>query len=155
MNIDIIPNGAINRVHVSQNDIGRTLTFELFNGSLAYDVPVGATVKIQGIKPSGFGFSETCSVSGNVVTIDTTEAMTDEHGYIDTELSISYDDVVIGTSNFVLAVEKNPHPDGTVDGTGDNPIIKKSSLQMQLMNGLMNIQKRQRQYKMVASQSLN
>lgn len=117
MNLDIIPNGAIKRVHVSQNDIGRTLTFELFNNSTSYTVPSGATVKIQGTKPSGFGFSETCTVSGNTVTVDTTEEMTDEYGYIDTELSISYSDVVIGTSNFVLAVEKNPHPDTTTDGT--------------------------------------
>ena len=117
MNLDIIPNGAINRVHVSQNDIGRTLTFNLFNDSLAYTVPIGATVKIQGTKPSGFGFSETCSVSGNVVTIDTTEAMTDEHGYIETELVIDDGTDVLGTANFILAIEKNPHPSNTTDGT--------------------------------------
>jgi len=128
MNIDIIPNGAIKRVHVSQNDVGRTLTFELFNNSTSYEVPSGATVKIQGTKPSGLGFSETCTVSGNVATIDTTEAMTDESGNIQTELSISYDDVVIGTSNFVLAVERNPHPSNTTDGTQ----ITAQSLQAQI-----------------------
>lgn len=128
MNLNIIPNGAIKRVHVSQNDVGRTLTFNLFNDSLAYAVPSGATVKIQGTKPSGFGFSETCTVSGNVATIDTTEAMTDESGNIQTELSISYDDVVIGTSNFILAVERNPHPSNTTDGTQ----ITAQSLQVQI-----------------------
>ena len=117
MNLDIIPNGAIKRVHLSQNDIGRTLTFNLFNDSLAYTVPIGATVKIQGTKPSGFGFSETCTVSGNTVTIDTTEAMTDEFGYIEAELQITNSGDVIGTSNFILAIEKNPHPDNTTDGT--------------------------------------
>ncbi len=117
MNINIRPDGAINRVHVSQNDIGRTLTFNLFNDSLAYTVPIGATVKIQGTKPSGFGFSETCTVSGNVVTVDTTEEMTDEFGYIDTELQITDSGDVIGTSNFILAIERNPHPDNTTDGT--------------------------------------
>ena len=128
MNLDIIPNGAIKRVHVSQNDVGRALTFELFNNSTSYTIPSGATVKIQGTKPSGFGFSETCTVSGNTVTVDTTETMTDEFGYIDTELSISYGDVVIGTSNFVLAVEKNPHPSNTTDGTQ----ITAQSLQVQI-----------------------
>lgn len=117
MNINIRPDGAIKRVHVSQNDIGRTLTFNLFNDSLAYTIPVGATVKIQGTKPSGFGFSETCTVSGNVVTVDTTETMTDEFGYIDTELQITNSGDVLGTSNFVLVVEKNPHPSNTTDGT--------------------------------------
>lgn len=117
MNLDIIPNGAIKRVHVSQNDVGRTLTFELFNNSTSYTVPSGAVVKIQGTKPSGFGFSETCTVSGNTVTVDTTEEMTDEFGYIDTELQITYSGNKIGTSNFVLAVERNPHPDTTTDGS--------------------------------------
>lgn len=117
MNIDLIPNGAIKRVHVSQNDVGRTLTFNLFSDSLAYTVPTGATVKIQGTKPSGFGFSEACTVSGNVVTVDTTEEMTDEFGYIDTELQITNSGDVIGTSNFILAIERNPHPDNTTDGT--------------------------------------
>lgn len=117
MNLDLIPNGTIKRVHVSQNDVGRTLTFELFNNSTSYEVPSGATVKIQGTKPSGFGFSETCTVSGNVVTVDTTEEMTDEFGYIDTELQITYSGNTIGTSNFILAVERNPHPDNTTDGT--------------------------------------
>lgn len=117
MNIDLIPNGAIKRVHVSQNDIGRTLTFNLFNNSLAYTIPNGATVKIQGTKPSGFGFSETCSVSGNTATIDTTEAMTDESGNIEAELVIDDGTDVLGTANFILAVEKNPHPSNTTDGT--------------------------------------
>lgn len=128
MNIDIIPNGAIKRVHVSQNDVGRTLTFELFNNSTSYTIPSGATVKIQGTKPSGFGFSETCSVSGNVVTVDTTEAMTDEFGYIETELVIESSGDVLGTSNFILAVEKNPHPSNTTDGTQ----ITAQSLQVQI-----------------------
>ena len=138
MNINLIPNGAIKRVNVSQGDIGRTLTFNLFNDSLAYTIPVGATVKIQGTKPSGFGFSETCTVSGNTVTIDTTEAMTDEFGYIDTELQISSSGNVIGTSNFVLVVEKNPHPANTTDGTQ----ITAQSLQAQidaLVQSVLNI----------------
>lgn len=128
MNLDIIPNGAIKRVHVSQNDVGRTLTFELFNNSTSYTIPSGATVKIQGTKPSGFGFSETCTVSGNVVTVDTTEAMTDEHGYIEAELQITNSGDVIGTANFVLAIEKNPHPSNTTDGTQ----ITAQSLQTQI-----------------------
>lgn len=117
MNIDLIPNGAIKRVHVSQNDVGRTLTFELFNNSTSYTIPSGAVVKIQGTKPSGFGFSEVCTVSGNTVTIETTETMTDEYGYIETELVIESSGDVLGTSNFILAVERNPHPDTTTDGS--------------------------------------
>lgn len=121
MNIDLIPNGAIKRVHVSQNDIGRTLNFELFNNSAHYNIPSGAVIKIQGTKPSGLGFSETCTVSNNIVSVTTTEAMTDESGNITTELSVQYNGNVIGSANFVLAVEKNPHPDYTTDGTA--PVV--------------------------------
>ena len=118
-NVNIVPDGSINRVHVSQGDIGRTLQFNLYDGALAYTPTTGSTIKIQGTKPSGFGFSEACSWSGNVVTVDTTEEMTDEYGYIDTELVITSSDEseALGTANFILAVEKNPHPDNITDGT--------------------------------------
>lgn len=118
-NVNIVPDGNIIRVHVSQGDIGRTLQFNLYDGALAYTPATGSTVKIQGTKPSGFGFSEACTWSGNVVTVDTTDEMTDEFGYIDTELVITSSDEseVLGTANFILAVERNPHPDNITDGT--------------------------------------
>ncbi len=129
-NVNIVPDGSINRVHVSQGDIGRTLQFNLYDGALAYTPTTGSTVKIQGTKPSGFGFSEACTWSGNVVTVDTTDEMTDEYGYIDTELVITSSDEseVLGTANFILAVERNPHPDNITDGTQ----ITAQSLQVQI-----------------------
>lgn len=116
-NVNIVPDGSINRVHVSQGDIGRTLQFNLYDGALAYTPTAGSTIKIQGTKPSGYGFSETCTWSGNVVTVDTTEGMTQEYGYIPCELEITLNDDVLGTSNFILVVEKNPHPSNVTDGT--------------------------------------
>ncbi len=117
--INIIPDDSMQRVHVSQGDIGRTLQFVLYEGSTSYTIPTGATVKIQGTKPSGLGFSETCTWSGSTVTIDTTEAMTQEFGGIPTELQITDGTDVLGTTNFLLIVERNPHPDNTTDGTQD------------------------------------
>lgn len=118
-NINIIPNNAITRVHVSQGDIGRTIYFNLYEGSLAYTPTSGDIITCVGTKPSGLGFTVNCTWSGNVVTCVTTEAMTDESGSIDVELVITSSDesIVLGTSNFVLVVEKNPHPDNTTDGT--------------------------------------
>lgn len=117
--INIIPDDSWQRIHVSQGDIGRTLQFVLYEGSTSYTIPTGATVKIQGTKPSGLGFSETCTWSGSTVTIDTTEAMTQEFGGIPTELQITDGTDVLGTTNFLLIVERNPHPDNTTDGTQD------------------------------------
>ena len=119
MNINIVPDNSINRVHLSQGDIGRTLQFNLYDGALAYTPTAGSTIKIQGTKPSGYGFSVECTWSGSTVTATTTEGMTDEEGQILTELKITSEDetVVLGTSNFLLCVEKNPHLDSVTDAS--------------------------------------
>lgn len=117
--VNMIPNGTLPRYNVSQYDVGRELAFILSDGSGAYSIPSGATIKIQGTKPSGMGFSVTGTYSGNTVTIVTTAEMTDENGNIECELSVSSGSVLLGTTNIVLAVEKSPHPDGTIDGQAE------------------------------------
>lgn len=123
-NIDIIPDSTVNRIYLSQGDIGRTLIFYLFENALSWSVPASSTIKCQGTKPSGFGFSVSCTYSGNTVTCVTTEEMTDEFGQIEAELVITSSDEsqVFGTSNFILDIEKNPHPVSTEDGGADTAI---------------------------------
>ena len=123
-NIDIVPDESITRIHLSQGDIGRTLIFYLFENALSWSVPASSTIKCQGTKPSGFGFSVSCTYSGNAVTCVTTEEMTDEYGQIEAELVITSSDEsqVFGTSNFILDIEKNPHPASTEDGNIETAI---------------------------------
>lgn len=123
-NIDIIPDSTVNRIHLSQGDVGRTLIFYLFENALSWSVPASSTIKCQGTKPSGFGFSVSCTYSGNTVTCVTTDEMTDEYGQIEAELVITSSDEsqVFGTSNFILDIEKNPHPDNTTDGNAETAI---------------------------------
>lgn len=123
-NIDIVPDETITRVHLSQGDIGRTLIFYLFENALSWSVPASSTIKCQGTKPSGFGFSVSCTYSGNAVTCVTTEEMTDEFGQIEAELVITSSDEsqIFGTSNFILDIEKNPHPASTEDGNVETAI---------------------------------
>lgn len=123
-NIDIVPDETITRVHLSQGDIGRTLIFYLFENALSWSVPASSTIKCQGTKPSGFGFSVSCTYSGNTVTCVTTDEMTDEYGQIEAELVITSSDEsqVFGTSNFILDIEKNPHPASTEDGNIETAI---------------------------------
>lgn len=123
-NIDIVPDSTVNRIHLSQGDVGRTLIFYLFENALSWSVPASSTIKCQGTKPSGFGFSVSCTYSGNTVTCVTTEEMTDEFGQIEAELLITSSDEsqVFGTSNFVLDIEKNPHPASTEDGNIETAI---------------------------------
>lgn len=123
-NVDIIPGRTVNRIHLSQGDIGRTIIFYLFENALSWSVPSGSTVKCHGTKPSGFGFTVNCTYTGNTITCVTTEEMTDEFGQIEAELLITSSDEsqIFGTSNFVLDIEKNPHPDNTTDGGADTAI---------------------------------
>lgn len=105
------------RVNISQGDTGRTLAFSLYDGLSPFTPPTGSTVTIVGRKPSKLGFSETCTVSGNVATVATTLAMTQEAGKFPAELKIEAGGQSIGTANFTMYVEPSPHPDGTTDGT--------------------------------------
>lgn len=121
VNLDLIPKFAVfGNLYFSQYDVGREATINLLNGAEAYTIPVGATVKIQATKPSGLGFNESCTFSGNVVTVVSTETMTDEAGRIPCELRIEYNGDVLGTANFIFNVERSPHPEGTTDGTAES-----------------------------------
>lgn len=120
-NINLIPQYTyLGNLYFSQNDVGREATINLMDGSVAYTIPTGATVKIQATKPSGLGFSVTCTYSGNVVTVVSTATMTDEAGRFPCELQVTNSGVVLGSANFMFNVERSPHPDGTTDGTADS-----------------------------------
>ena len=120
-NVDITPGGTTPIIHVSQNDVGRTITLNIKDGSGWYDL-TGCTVKLEGIKPSGLGYTVTGTVSGHTVTIVTTKQMTDEAGNIASELKVTKTGVAIGTANIILAVEPDPHPEHTTDGSIDELI---------------------------------
>lgn len=112
LNISIVPEGYPQTIRFSQDDIGREFQINVTD----FTIPNGATVKIQATKPSGLGFSVAGTVSGNSVTFTTTETMTNESGRFPAELVITSGAVVIGTANFNIYSEQNPHPDGTTDG---------------------------------------
>lgn len=119
-------------VRVSQYDVGRPLVFRVMDGMSMATLPQYWSAKVEGTKPSGLGFSETCTISGSTVTVSTTEAMTQEAGQIHAEISLTYTGVVIGTANFILAVEKTPHAEGTTDGTQETMANLETRLQGQI-----------------------
>ncbi len=120
-NIDITPGGITPVLHVSQNDVGREITVNVKDGTGYFELD-NYTVTVEGTKPSGLGYSVECTTSGHRVTIITTKGMTDEHGSIASELKITAGDTVIGSANFILAVERDPHPEGTTDGSAESLI---------------------------------
>ena len=114
--IDITPGGTTPTIYVSQDDVGRTITVAVTDGTDWYDL-TDKTVKLQGTKPSGLGYSVNGTVNGHQVTFTTTKAMTDEYGKIASEIVVTSGQTVIGSCNCILSVEKNPHPDWTPDGS--------------------------------------
>ena len=102
-------------IGISQYDAGVPLQFNVYDGAVAASFPVGTTAKIQGVRPSGVGFNIDCTLTDNVVTVDTVTDMTGEAGKFPAEIRFEYSGVDVGTVNFILLIEKAPHPDGTVD----------------------------------------
>lgn len=129
--LNIVPDDSLKRIHLSQGDLGRTLIFKLFDGSASYSPPAGATVKIVGTKPSGVGYSVNGTFSGNTVTIVTTSAMADEYGAVMSELVVTNqsETEIFKSANFLLMIEKDPHPAGTVDG--ESSVVVPTLLQLQ------------------------
>lgn len=132
VNLQIIPNGVLPRVNVSQFDVGRQIQFKLYDGASAHTIPTGTQVRVDGIKPDNHGFSYDATWSGNTVTVTTTEQMTVFNGDIPCELRLIKDNVNIGTLNFILAVEKSPIDGDTDISDTDIPaIIELATEQMQ------------------------
>jgi glycerophosphoryl diester phosphodiesterase len=87
-----------------------------------YDIPTGATVTCVATKPSGMGFTVSGTVSGNSVTFTSTAEMTDEWGRFPAEIRIASGNTLLGTANFLMIGEKDPHPASTIDGTQEELI---------------------------------
>lgn len=128
--VNLIPDtGTPAVVRVSQYDVGRPLLFKVLDGTTATAMPSGTTATIEGTKPSGLGFSVTGTLSLDTVTVDTNIDMTQESGMIAAEIRFTHGTTDIGTANFILAVEKTPHAEGTTDGTQETMANLETRLQ--------------------------
>ena len=130
--INLVPNLSTPAVvSVSQYDVGRPLVFKVYDGTSPADL-TGVTAVIEGTKRSGLGFSESGTVTDNTVTLNTTLAMTQEDGSIPAEIRFSKTGEDVGTANFILAVEKTPHAEGTTDGTQETMENLETRLQAEI-----------------------
>ena len=106
--LNLIPGGVIPVVNCSQYDVGRVLTFDIYDGNNAASLAAGTTVKVEGTKPSRHAFSygsPTATISGNVVTISTADQMTAEAGTVECKIVLTNGSQVIGTAMFLLECE--------------------------------------------------
>ncbi len=120
-------------VKVSQYDVGRPITFNILDGASAASISSSMTVTVVGTKPSGLGFSQSAVIASlSTVTINTTLAMTQECGMIQAEIRFTQSGENVGTANFILAVEKTPHAEGTTDGTQETMADLETRLQAEI-----------------------
>lgn len=123
--LNLIPGGVKPIVKASQYDKeSRTLLIALFAGPVAFPVPDGAEVLIQGTKKDETGFQYECTAAGNVVTATIEQQMTVFPGDVEIELQILYSGQTLGTGNFILQVEEAALKDDTIISETDIPIIQ-------------------------------
>lgn len=106
IDINLVPGISAPVANVSQYDVGRQITFNLYNGTEAYTPTAGAVIVCNGTKSNGTGFASSTTWSGNVVTVTTDAQMTDFAGISRCELVITVGSVRVGTANFLMKVEQ-------------------------------------------------
>lgn len=127
--LNLIPGSVLPVVNVSQYDAHRQFALQVYEGASTYDL-TGKTVEIRGTKPDGNGFAYDAqdgvvSVSGNTVTISTTQQMTAVGGQTMAELRIKSGTTILGTINFILDVEHSALSDDTPISETEIPAIER------------------------------
>ena len=112
--LNLIPSGVNPTCHCSQYDEGRVIRIELFDGLTPYTLQSGDTVTLNVRKPDNtiVTASVTATQGNKYVDLVTTEQICACVGYNLCDLTITNGSVVIGTLNFIMAVERDVLADG-------------------------------------------
>lgn len=115
-------------IYLSQYDNQtQALRFLLYKDDTAFQIPSGAAVLINGLKPDNTGFSYAATAtSGNSATFSVTQQMTAVAGDVECELRVRTESQIIGTLNFILRVEPAPLHDDSVLSETDIPLIEQA-----------------------------
>lgn len=126
--INVIPSGVRPVIYLSQYDNQtQALRFLLYKDDTAFQIPSGAAVLINGLKPDNTGFSYAATAtSGNSATFSVTQQMTAVAGDVECELRVRTESQIIGTLNFILRVEPAPLHDDSVLSETDIPLIEQA-----------------------------
>lgn len=128
VNLNVVPVGVRPVVHCSQYDNNlQAIKFTLYKNNVAFAIPSGAAVLINGYKPDNTGFSYAATaISGNTATFTVTQQMTAIAGDVLCELRVRTENQIIGTLNFILRVEPAPLTDDTIISETDIPLIEQA-----------------------------
>ena len=118
ISLNIIPYGEMPVFHVSQFDVGRPIIIDLYNGDDAYTPAAGVTFELHCRKvDDNIVTLDTYEVDQNTITFASTEQLCACSGDNLCEVSILLDDLVMGTLNFILHVERDPLAGGCTSET--------------------------------------
>lgn len=112
--LNLIPSGVNPTCHCSQYDEGRIIRIDLFDGLTPYALQSGDAVTLNVRKPDNtiITTSVTVTAGNNYVEISTTEQMCAVVGFNLCDLTITNGAKVIGTLNFIMAIERDVLADG-------------------------------------------
>lgn len=118
ISLNIIPDGEMPVFHVSQFDVGRPIIIDLYNGDDAYTPAAGVTFELHCRKvDDNIVTLDTYEVDGNTITFASTEQLCACSGDNLCEVAIMLDDLLMGTLNFILHVERDPIAGGLTSET--------------------------------------
>ena len=126
--LNLIPSSAPVVVHVDQYDHGTgRLVASLYNGETPYS-PSSASVYVQGTKPDGkfFVSSTGVALSGNVVTADLTEVMTQVSGRTRIQFVVTEQSGRTGTFVFFLEVQASALPNDSELSQSDFSMVEEA-----------------------------
>ena len=100
-------------INVSQNDdLGRTLVFNLFSSTGTWTAPDSATATLEGGKPDGKFFSFNCTYSKGTVTAIIQQQMTAVAGKVVCKVKVQSGSKVIESAPIYMMVDAAGIPDG-------------------------------------------
>ena len=108
------------------SDVGKTLTFELYEADMPYEIPTDAVVTVRGTKSDKTGYEYECTFSGNQVYCNVEQQMTVFACKYDADLRITKDSNIIGTANFKIDVTESALADDTVISETELPLLEKA-----------------------------
>ena len=117
--LNLIPNGASPVAHASQYDEGRSIRFDLFEGAAVYTLDGTEVLECDIKKPDGNIVTvAVTNTSDSYIEVETTLQMCACAGNSFGEIKITKGAKVIGTLNFILAVERSPLEGGIESDSG-------------------------------------
>lgn len=117
--LNLIPNGTNPVAHASQYDEGRSFRFDLFEGAAVYTLDGTEVLECDIKKPDGNIVTvAVTNTSDSYIVVETTLQMCACAGSSFGEIKITKDAKIIGTLNFILAVERSPLEGGIESDSG-------------------------------------